>query len=237
MEITIISPSNEKITLKYYDILYFCQMIVEKFISESKENLKQFQQFRTQYSHFDPYFDFVVMKLKYILVNPFFHHDLYLLGYQEKYYMMDGDINKSYYELQATIPNFSFDFLPATDQNICICHHIKDNQIGFYLDSNGILYQNNQLERHLKMARLLLNQQMIHNASICFKYKKYIQKYGYYRISDFLVEMLGYTIGFPSSQNTLIYNSKMLTKEQQEQIVYCKTKFQAKSEDYYKRHH
>lgn len=231
--VKIINPNNEVISLKYSDILYFCQRKTEEFISLSEKNLKEFVEFRKNYSFFDPYFDFVMLKLKYVLINPLFYQNTYLLPYEEKYYIMDLHREYKYAELIEEKPNFSFDFLPANNYNICIQkdnYHMND-KVGFYLDTDGIVYLNHFLCRHLKMARLILNQKMIHSISLTLQYRNYIDQHGENYLCEFLNEKLGYVIGFPSDENRIIYNSKKLTQPQINYLNTIKTKHKIKMED------
>ncbi len=236
-KVKIISPDNEKTELNYFDILFFCQKKTEEYISLSHENLIRFRNFRKNYTIFDPYFDFVILELKYILLNPFFEKDEYLLPYNGKYYinsLYNTSIN--YDDLINKKPNFSFDFMPATDYNICRNKKTlnKDTRIGFCVDSEGNIYNNDILQRHLKMIHLLLNQHLIKEFGICNKYKHYIEVHGYHRKVDFFSEKLGYMIGFPSNQNTLIFNSKLLTKEQKKYLDLFQVKYKTKIEDCYR---
>lgn len=236
-KVKVIGPDNKKTELNYFDLLFFCQKKTEEYISLSSENLKKFREFRKKYTIFDPYFDFVMMELKYILLNPFFEKEEYLLPYDGKYYinyLHNNSIN--YDELINKKPSFSFDFLPATDYNVCMNKkRLKiDTRIGFYIDSEGNSYNNDILERHLKMANLLLNQQLIRSFGICNKYKNYTKINGYHRKVDFLGEKLGYMIGFPSDQNMIIFNSKLLTKEQKKYLDLFQIKYRTKIEDCYR---
>lgn len=235
-KVKIISPDNEKTELNYFDILFFCQKKTEEYISLSDENLIRFRNFRKNYTIFDPYFDFVILELKYILLNPFFEKDEYLLPYNGKYYINSlYNTSSNYDDLINKKPNFSFDFMPATDYNVCRNNKIlnKDTRIGFCVDSEGNIYNNDILQRHLKMIHLLLNQHLIKEFGICNKYKHYIEVHGYHRKVDFFSEKLGYMIGFPSNQNTLIFNSKLLTKEQKKYLDLFQVKYKTKIEDCY----
>ena len=146
-KVKIISPDNEKTELNYFDILFFCQKKTEEYISLSDENLIRFRNFRKNYTIFDPYFDFVILELKYILLNPFFEKDEYLLPYNGKYYinsLYNTSIN--YDDLINKKP--TFDFMPATDYNICRNKKTlnKDTRIGFCVDSEGNIYNNDILQ-------------------------------------------------------------------------------------------
>ena len=74
----------------------------------------------------------------------------------------------------------------------------------------------------------------IKSFGICNKYKHYIEVHGYHRKVDFFSEKLGYMIGFPSDQNTLIFNSKLLTKEQKKYLDLFQVKYKTKIEDCYR---
>lgn len=234
MNIKILKPNGQMEEIKYYDILYFCQRTVEEYISISKENLQKFKDYRELYQFFEPYFDFVMQELKYIIIEPFFYHDTYLLPYNHQYFIMNYN-GEGYQQLISQIPNFSFDFLPVTDMNIGLQHHVRNlKREGFYIDVEGNIFKNTTMKRHLMMARSLLNQQLIHQTNTCFSYQRYVEKHGENAMCDFLVEKLGFILGCPSEENKLIYNSKLLTKEQHQRIMDCQIKYQIKSKDYYK---
>lgn len=235
IDVKIVCPNNEMIHFKYSDLLYFCQQTTSSYISKSKENLEEFLEFRKHYHFFSPYFDFVMMKRKYILLEPLFYKDTYLLAYHDQYFMMllDGVKDISYHELIREKPLFDFDFLAASDSNICIQENKKKirNDVGFCLDPEGIVYQNDILQRHLKMARLILNQKMINSTNLSLKYKKYIEENGQNHLLDFLTEELGYSIGFPSNQNVVTYHSKKVTEEQLSYLKSLKVKYKVRFED------
>lgn len=235
IDVKVICPNNEVISLKYSDLLYFCQKITSSYISKSKQNLEEFLEFRKHYHFFQPYFDFVMMKKKYILLEPLFYKDTYLLPYHEQYFIipLGNHQDMSYHKLLSEKPLSSFDFLSAFDENICVQKDKKNigNDVGFCLDSEGVLYQNHILERHLKMARLILNQKMLNSTNFCVRYRKYVREKGPYHLLDFLTEELGYSIGFPSNQNVVTYHSKKVTEEQLSYLKYLKAKYHIKLED------
>ena len=100
---TKIIGKDDSIDIKYYDILYFCEKKVKEYISKSEENLNEFKEFRKKYKTFDPYFDFVFLKLDYISTTPLFYHihiysfikiNIILIHMKTKIFLMKKRINQ-----------------------------------------------------------------------------------------------------------------------------------------------
>ena len=67
MRIAILKPNNQLIQGTYPKIREVC---INECLKD--ENISDFIDFQQQYNYFEPYFDYVMFKLKYIIINPLY---------------------------------------------------------------------------------------------------------------------------------------------------------------------
>lgn len=213
-EIFILKPNNDLIKIDYYKIGKYCEIECKKIVGEKKELRNVYENYKKNYTICNPYFDFLINELKYIIINPFMENNTYLKAENDKYYLMKLT-SKNYNELNNNHPLHDFDFLPASDKNLCVERQIlKKYKTGFMIDLDGNFYFNNYMDRHLKMARTILNQKLINSLSLNMKYEKFILENGYNKKIDFLCLKLGYMIGVSSNNKVITYNSKLINNKQ-----------------------
>lgn len=69
MQSGLIDKKGKIINCPYYEIEELCKKITNEFCCESIENQKFFSNFASEYTYFEPYFDFVVGFLGYSLIT------------------------------------------------------------------------------------------------------------------------------------------------------------------------
>lgn len=199
----LISPNGEVHSMNYYELGLYTKKICEQYINKSKQNEEEFKQFFEKYHYFKPYFDFVIFKLGYKIINPFLKEDTigYAIG---NFFVTRSLTQKSGIEKYTSV----------SDHDLQITNY-KDTSIkeGF-IDSNGIGFKvNRKIEMgHAKVCELILNQFMIYNSKV---YEDYVHCMSdkdinglITRIEFYMVERLGFThmCIFDTGYGSVIYN-------------------------------
>ena len=109
----LLSPENERIKCKFYELEEKCKEIIYEKTKIDFIRKEEFDKFKTKYTYFKPYFDFVLIKLGYRIQNP---------------YELE---NASMYEKDGYIHLFSLNtelelFPPCDDEHIGLYHVTED---------------------------------------------------------------------------------------------------------------
>lgn len=181
METKLISPNGDIITLPYYEILNYASLLCEKFISLSDDNKKIFEEFQKNYSFFSPYFDFMILKLKYKMENPFFRNGI-LLSKNGEMYFKDG----------LTYTEFLY---PLSDDTSIGLNYNYDNLNTCLIDYNGNIFNIDKIKKlhHEEYEEKILNELMINNKEICEDYYNYINSDDAISIGFYMREHLGFS--------------------------------------------
>ncbi len=199
----LISPNGEVHSMNYYELGLYAKKICEQYINESKQNEEVFKQFSKKYHYFKPYFDFVIFKLGYKIINPFLKEDT--IGYAIGNFFVTKSLKQ-----KSGIEKYT----SVSDQDLQITNY-KDTSIkeGF-IDPNGIGFKvNRKIEMgHAKVGELILNQLMIYESEV---YEDYVRCMSdkdincfITRIEFYMVERLGFThmCIFDTNYGNVIYN-------------------------------
>lgn len=219
----IITNKNIEVDIKYCEIENFC--INE--IMNNNEYLKEFMEFKKNYNYFNAYFDFIFHTKKYKLCEPLLIKGTYLFNNDNYYYIIkdNKEINKGYY-----------DFTLMSDFYISIVTNPYEIQEGFFILNDGTLLTTNYVERHLKSAKVILNNYLIKHSYVYKKYLRFIEDKGInfeYYIIDFLIENLGIIYGKKYGINVdLISNKYTITQTQLNTIKKLLKYYNVKNEDY-----
>lgn len=211
----IITDKKEIIDINYYEIENFCKNEILK----NKEDIENFNIFKEEYKTFNAYFDYIFHKKKYTLLNPLLIPDTILYNENMDYYIID---------LKREQNNLS-DFSLSNDTCIPILKSIYNLKAGFFILVDGTIITTDFVERHLSVAKNILNAELIESISVYNKYLKYIEQNKNsikYNIIDFLTEELGIVYGKKQGIFVkLILNNELITKEQNATINKLKKVF------------
>ena len=163
MEVGLERKTGEIIYCFYYEIEELAKQITKEYCCKSKENLEQFLAFSKNYTHFSPYFDFVIGVLGYHLRNPFFEANKILWG--------DPKTHAFYRKMY--VPSYK-DYLPC-QLNREYFHFSSDNdlQINTSLEESSKIYVNEDgikfapPKSKWELARQLLNLKIIQDKELC----------------------------------------------------------------------
>lgn len=225
VKVSFITKDNDVYEMSYAEVLEFCKEICLR--DEIKD---EFNQFKRNYTIFDPYFDFVTFRLEYIFCVGGFQ----LIHYKNPDTGDEGlydAVSKSldYKEILASLYkmiNLHIDNFPVIkiakcsdrDLNIEVLNNIPSSS--FLVDGNSmglISKAGDPRGSHPLTANTILNQYLIHDEDILSTLINYKNFNGF---SDgtglnFLEEVLGY---MRVTKNSLVYNGIVVSLKQRKLI-------------------
>ncbi len=173
MDCTLYSPDGKEIKCKYYEIEEKCKEIIENAIIEEPKLEKNFLEFRKKYTYFKPYFDFVLSKLGYTLLNPFDLEDAYL-------YVLE-DCIIIYYKGEE------FELFPLSDDEHIGLYQVSEDNLELSMvdeNLNGIKPKD---YRHLFTSRLILHNYFINDKDLYIEYLRKRDTFSLYDYTTFLI--------------------------------------------------
>lgn len=167
----LLDKNGNIIEAPYYKIDALCQKITLEYMYKSKEHQNEFIEFASHYTYFSPFFDFVVGKLGYSLINPFLKQDFLLCGTPNRTYYY-----KKYSELLSdyTLYNFGhnvFGFSSDEDLNIQK-FNINEPFHPCFITSELLELVPNNIFGHRELARQTLNLGMIKSKELYLELAK-----------------------------------------------------------------
>lgn len=215
----LISPNNEIIYMNYYEIENNCKKIIDKYISISDENKKEFENFSESYHYFKPYFDFVFFNLKYSLINPLMEDDAILTEHNNQYIKIYNTNPQEFIEKRNKIKDNSSSVISKSDDRT-----LKISYLDYPIVRNGIFNRENMffalndLPVHNDLASQILHQFMINSKDVCLKYINYDDVFS--KAINFLEDIMGFIrLGeITEDECALIYRSSMISELQEDFI-------------------
>lgn len=179
-ETYLIDELGNNIKIPYYEIGAFAKEKVNEYIKDSI-NAKDFEDFRKNYTVYEPYFDYLICKMHYKIENPFIFSSGTLMGKNDRF------IYKNL--LEYNYPKVSDTDLKIAPFNI---EQIADEII----DPLGIVYKIDRTRdiTHEETYEIILMEKMINNKRL---YEDYVQSKTldpdtYYNINAYFRNKLGY---------------------------------------------
>ena len=221
MQVKFITRDNEIFEMDYTEVNDFC-----KNICLSEEYKSEFDKFKVNYTVFDPYFDFVTFKLKYIFCAGIYTLAYYSMPGTQEEGLYDAAISTgNYAEVMKSLDNMralNIDYFPVIKISKCSdralnIELLKEVPNGSYLvDENLVGYISKVCDEqgsHLVTADTILNQYLIRDKNILRSLINYKNVNGF---SDgtglnYMEEVLGY---MRMSHNSLTFNGVALSKKQ-----------------------
>lgn len=154
MIVKLIDKDQNEYEMEYYKVNDFCKMLCYK-----KENIELFNEFKKDYTYYDPYFDFVIFELGYEMENALFEDETILA--------VNGEIFKETSALKGYV------FAHMTKCSDSILRIEKDDYLykDCLVDPNGFNMMSNMRANirgnHTVTSRTILNQVLIQNKKIC----------------------------------------------------------------------
>lgn len=162
---TELIKDNQKIICKYYELEDKCREITTAYCMLSEENRKYFEKFSSNYSAFRPYFDFVLCKLGYKLLNPQMELGKILIGNENHMYV---------YKIEGGKYEENFRYGLCDDKTLNIYPMSLDSSTYhdciIYKENNHLLPSD--MYGHVQILQQLLNILLISNKKICEEYLK-----------------------------------------------------------------
>lgn len=220
--IAILKPNNEIVKGNYNQIRDFC---IKECLKD--DNIDGFLEFQQQYTYFEPYFDYTMFKLKYILLNPLCQTQkaLYTVGdtlYKIKIDHIDYDyiVKKSNAEIEkeTTLPFMT----KGSDEVLQIENKSIQNMTTCLLDPNCVGLLNAENSSHGITANTILNQILLVSPKISKDYTSSLDS-SIIDEDNYAINYLGKQIGFMRITDkktfpVIIANEPSITVEQKELI-------------------
>lgn len=170
MKVGFLLPNNQTILMDYDEVNDFC-----KTLCESVANYDSFIEFSKEYSYFEPYFDYVMVKLKYVFLNPFMQENKYLKAVKNKMFIIESDNGNLTYEevndnaISKNNAGYYCDVAISSDKELNI--EIPANNVlkSWLIDPNGIAMitkTDEEFGNHEITANTVLNNLLIKDAKL-----------------------------------------------------------------------
>lgn len=173
---TIVSESGWQIQCNYYEIEQISKMIIQKEVQAKPILENQFLQFAKNYTYFTPYFDFLLTKLNYVILNPLELKGAILYGKQDYIllHFLDNDL-----EMFTVSDDIHIQLEKATEFNL-------DTSM---MDKNLWTIKSNK--GHMYISRHILHTYFIKERDLYFHFLEECQNTGNnflnFEFSDFLL--------------------------------------------------
>ena len=216
-KVGFLKPNNEIDYMPYYDMFEYCKMKVEQYISLNSCNRIKFENFKSEYTYFPPYLDFVIFEMGYIQIQPFLQEGYYGYGLDDSYYITQAD-SPDYQKIRNS--NGAFYFLRGNDSNYQInAGSIVENGM---IDINGNilhLFSDGDIDSnawgHPGLSCMVINQYISRYKQIYEAYKQYLDETNVNMYTMFLVSNLAFgQVSTRRSHSCVILNPNCFTKSQ-----------------------
>ena len=218
-QIGFLSPDNKLNFMEYDEAYFFC-----KNICEDEINKERFFEFKKDYSYFNPYFDFVMFELDYVMINGLYRNRC-ITRYKNSLYeiLNSNDIyDYNYTELKSDDEN-NYDTIPLIAK--CSDKMLRIKPLSQIVDAciinpNGItMMSNNGMSddrgSHPLTCRTILNQLLLENRQIIDDYLQYGHNAG-----NYLIENHGFLKATPKEEGGFIIGNSMVMSKEIYQKVY-----------------
>lgn len=221
-----ITPNNERIMMNYDEVEEFCKELCLR-----EEYKDDFSKFSKNYTYFKPYFDFVMIRLGYVFVNPLLEEHTYLKEVKHSFYKIEETDLLSLYDsiTYQAITEMAKGYQNTRYSHLVACSdlelHIKPvnitDEYNFMLDPNGYSMVTTKDEKpgnHEITSNTIVNQLLISYKNLMgyhsriYSVNYLIEKFGFVRITSLKYD--GLMIGI----------KKFLTEAQREYCDLCEEK-------------
>ncbi len=217
MKVRFLTPYNVYEEMEYYEVLEYC-----KYIATLPMFKDDFEEFKKNYNHFSAYFDFVMFKLGYIMINP--------LGFDEQGAIADSnhiyffrDKGDDYETIRCHLQNdsnsnyrFIMRITKVDDITLQIERQTTEIKRDALVDPNMIsmMSKSSFYSSHLVSGNTILNQLLIASKEVVDDYySSFI--YTYEAAVEYLVNNMGFIrLVSPEYAPLMIVNRRVSTLRQ-----------------------
>lgn len=222
MKVGFLKPDNTVDYMEYYEVEKYCMKKINEYVSISKENFQEFELFSKKYTYFKPYFDFVMVVLKYAMVNPLYEtgKKIYYDGNNLKCDLIEKTNQQD--NIDQSLMDYTVWGYLSDDQTLCIRPANLDDFNNSFIDYRGINI-GSMYALHDLLFTTIWNQYLIDNESLASYFCGERASLLINRSS--LVKYLGLlqvTNYGKYAPNFLIYNSMLYSAEQRYIVEYVK---------------
>lgn len=170
---TALIKGEQRIDCNFYEVEEHCKRIVTEYCTQSEENQKEFSKFSEHYLTYRPYFDFVICRLHYSLLNPEMQEGKELFGDGNFMYQRNsvtGKVEDGFYcglsdDVSLNIQPMSYDISEYQD---CL------------IDGNANRILPLGMHGHVHAFQQILNLLLISNREVCEDYLSYPMDIGFF---------------------------------------------------------
>ncbi len=221
----LITPTNKEFpNINYYDIAMAARQIVDMYIEKDEKNKKEFENFKKDYSIFEPYIDFLITHLNYKIRKPFITDNGLLFGKDGKLF---------YYSDYNVIEQKPSSYPLANDKELKRHVFDVDNMVDCIVDSNGYAYDiedRNKGEFHGRTWSIILMHYATNNRKVFDDFSTYMIENPNEPdrgINKYFRTMYGnlQIVKYPDNTGHIIYNPDMVNEKTLEIINEINNKY------------
>lgn len=220
-KITFITPNNVKFDILCSKIGEFTEKYCLEWANKSEENMEIFREFSNNYTHFKPYYDFLICVLDFVSYPSLVDINSYVVSNSKPDRVtlhstttIRGDDYNCFKDNNKEAINV---LLNANDTNLGI-NSISDNSLDGFFDEYGNFYNNSVTFFHEETSRILLNAICAANGDVLLDSRKYISN-NLNLIQDYLIQRLGFVgSGSYRGHMCLSYNPLIVSGKQRKII-------------------
>lgn len=227
-QVMFITPENIKIVILMSDLYEFCKKYCISYIEKSDRNRETYEKFSSQYSYFEPYYDFLICVLNWISYPSLIDKKSYVqMGSNQSKKVLRELIESDELEYDKLYIEGSYirEVFNSTDKNIGINVQNLIAQDGF-IDENGKHLSTIGTYTHESTATAILyglcyeNYLIISDVFSQCNERTISCGSGISEFSEYIEQRLGFVqIGTNRGINVLSYCSSLLTAKQKEVIL------------------
>lgn len=220
MKVTFIAPNNQQYQMDWKDILPFSKKMCENWMRDSEHRKKSFETFRKEYKMFQPYYDFLIHRMRFIQVgNPFFENTYAVpkSNHVEIVPMKEGQ-SLNYAELKKE--SSTVHIYRGSDKMLEVTNQLDVNLEGFLLPS-GTWISVHTIQSHDLLAYAYLRQLMVEREDVSNSFLECKDQLN--DIREFMYYKLGCALVAGEESKIAIYDKDLVTDAQKK--AFSKIKF------------
>ncbi len=219
MKVRFLTPYNTYEEMEYHDVLEYC-----KYIATLPMFKDDFEEFKKHYSYFSAYFDYVMFRLGYIMMNPLLIEGIGAIAHKDQltfFYDKRDDYDTIKRRLEDK-NDHSYSFMPritkCDDLTMQVAKQTTEIRDDVLVDPNmmSMMSKTPTGLSHVITGNTVLNQLLIASKEVLEDYQKFFHR-NYSSGVEYLVNSMGFIrLVSPKYVPLMIINKRVATSEQKE---------------------
>lgn len=213
MRIMLISPNNEVLNITWEQLYSVSKDICLKYIEQSDENKRKFENFAKHYKYFEPYYDFMIHRMRFIQVGtPFLENSFIFPSLNiKKVYQFDPNKELSYKSLTNQRVNQVMEIFCGDDKTLDRIENPTDYTEGLLLPDGSLISIKNIIN-HRDLSYTYLLQKFVVSPEYLSDYLKHLSNLS--DIREFIYYRTGIAMLASKDPKTAIYDKNLVTEKQ-----------------------